>query len=52
MTILIKAEDVGKDLSSDGFTLTVNSSRMEKNEGKGEVYVRNDRHGRQSDTLI
>ena len=37
---------MGEDFSSDKFALTVNSSKMEKNEGKGEVYIGNDRHGR------
>ena len=43
---------MGEDFLSDGFTVTVNSSKMEKNEGKCEVYIGNDRHGRQSDILI
>ena len=41
-----KAENEGEDLSSDGFTLTINTSKIEKNEGKGEVYIRDDGHGR------
>jgi len=46
MTILAKTENEGEDLSSDRFALTVNSSKIEKNEGKDEVYIREDRHGR------
>ena len=43
---------MGEDFSSDGFALTVNSSKMEKNEGKGKVYIGNDRHERRSDILV
>ena len=43
---------MGEDFLSDGFTLTVNSSKIEENEGKGEVYIGNDRHRRRSDTLV
>ena len=46
MTILAKAEDEVEDLPSDGFALTVNSSKIERNEGKCEAYIREDRHKR------
>ena len=52
MTILAKAEDEVEDLPSDGFALTVNSSKIERNEGKCEAYIREDRHKRRSDTLV
>jgi len=52
VTILAKSKNEREDLSSDRFALTINSSKIKKNEGKGEVYIRDDRHRRRSDTLV